>query len=222
RSVQRKNTTIEVYTAELRQAESDGNTDRADHIRQLLLFVDDPRLVLAPDSLAVQASLAGSINGRLARWASYASIAVNIGGAMGMFGFGPLSQRIGRKPTFTIAFLAAMLVTALVFWTLRDFWQIWIMVPVMGFFQMSIFAGYAIYFPELFPTHLRSTGTSFCYNVGRFVAAFGPIIKSSLESQFAHTDEPIRYAAMAMTTVFLLGVVVLPFLPETKGQPLPE
>ena len=45
------------------------------------------------------------------------------------------------------------------------------MIPLMGFCQLGLFGGYAIYFPELFPTRLRSTGTSFCYNVGRFVAA---------------------------------------------------
>src|SRR3982751_473874 len=44
----------------------------------------------------------------------------------------------------------------------------------MVFCQIPLFAGYAIYFPELFPTRLRSTGTSFCYNVGRLVAAVGP------------------------------------------------
>ena len=48
------------------------------------------------------------------------------------------------------------------------------MIPLMGFGQLSLFGGYALYFPELFPTRLRSTGTSFCYNVGRFVAASGP------------------------------------------------
>lgn len=222
RNVQRKNTTMEVYSVELKKAEEGGNPDRVHQLRQLLLFVEDPKLQLDAESQSLQASLSGVVNGRLTRWASYASIAVNIGGAMGMFGFGALSERIGRKATFAIAFLAAMIVTALVFWTLRDFWQIWIMVPVMGFFQLSIFAGYAIYFPELFPTHLRSTGTSFCYNVGRFVAAFGPIIKSNLEKQFSYTEEPFRYAGVAMTLVFLLGLAVLPFLPETKGQPLPE
>ena len=45
------------------------------------------------------------------------------------------------------------------------------MIPIMGFCQLTLFGGYAIYFPELFPTRLRSTGTSFCYNVGRLVAA---------------------------------------------------
>ena len=49
------------------------------------------------------------------------------------------------------------------------------MIPLMGFCQLALFGGYAIYLPELFPTRLRSTGTSFCYNVGRFVAAAGPL-----------------------------------------------
>ncbi len=52
---------------------------------------------------------------------------------------------------------------------------------VMGFAQLSLMAGYAIYLPELFPTRLRSTGTSFCYNVGRFIAASGPFTLGYLQ-----------------------------------------
>ena len=96
------------------------------------------------------------------------------------------------------------------------------MVPIMGFCQLSLFAGYAMYFPELFPTALRSTGTSFCYNVGRFVAAGGPFVKTWLEGAFAETPEPLRYAGVTMSLVFLVGLLVLPFLPETHGKPLPE
>jgi MFS family permease len=100
------------------------------------------------------------------------------------------------------------------------------MVPIMGFCQLSLFGGYAIYFPELFPTRLRSTGTSFCYNVGRFAAALGPLVKSALERYFQSlADDPIqslRYAGVTMCAVFLVGFFVLPFLPETKGKPLPE
>jgi MFS-type transporter involved in bile tolerance (Atg22 family) len=88
---------------------------------------------------------------------------------------------------------------------------------------LSLFAGYAIYFPELFPTHLRSTGTSFCYNVGRFVAAVGPWLLAQLTSRvYAHTDEPLRYAGLTMCSIFIIGLLVLPFAPETKDQPLPE
>ena len=106
---------------------------------------------------------------------------------------------------------------------LDEFWQIFVLVPIMGFCQLSLFAGYAIYFPELFPTHLRSTGTSFCYNVGRFVAGIGPTVLALLTTHvFADTEEPLRYAGLTMCSIFLVGLVVLPLAPETKGQPLPE
>ncbi|MEW6307122.1 MAG: MFS transporter, partial [Verrucomicrobiota bacterium] len=83
--------------------------------------------------------------------------------------------------------------------------------------------GYAVYFPELFPTRLRSTGVSFCYNVGRFVAASGPAVLGLLTSEVFKTQaEPMRYSGLVMCSIFLLGIVVLPFAPETKDQPLPE
>jgi len=92
----------------------------------------------------------------------------------------------------------------------------------MGFCQFSLFAGYAIYFPELFPTHLRSTGISFCYNVGRLLAATGPLLQAELLKFFAGTDESLRYAGATMSAVFLVGLFILPFAPETRGKPLPE
>jgi mannose/fructose/N-acetylgalactosamine-specific phosphotransferase system component IIC len=107
---------------------------------------------------------------------------------------------------------------------LRMIWgsQMWLFF-LMGFCLFSIFAVYAIYLPELFPTHLRSTGTSFCYNVGRFVAAVGPPMLGWLKTDvYQSFPEPMRPAAITMCAVFLLGLAVLPFLPETKGQPLPE
>lgn len=174
---------------------------------------------------ALAASAEPVISGRLSRWSSYTSLMINIGAFFGMFGFGALSQRIGRKPTFVIALLAAFCSTVTVFLLLDEFWEIFVMVPIMGFCQLSLFAGYAIYFPELFPTRLRSTGTSFCYNVGRFFAALGPLVKAWLESVFHDPAEPLqslRYAGVTMCLVFLIGLVVLPFLPETKGKPLPE
>jgi MFS family permease len=160
--------------------------------------------------------------GRLARWQSYTSLMINVGAFFGMFGFGALAERIGRKPTFVIALLAAFTSTVAVFYFLEHFWQIFVLVPLMGFCQLSLFAGYAMYFPELFPTRLRSTGTSFCYNVGRFVAAAGPLIQARLIATFAQSENSLRSAGLAMCAVFLVGLFALPFLPETKDKPLPE
>ncbi len=221
RFVQRKGVAAAVYQEKIAAARTAGSEAEA---AQWTTIADSVRKSEAvPETLrTLQESAAPTINGRLSRWSSYTSMMLNFGAFFGMFGFGALSQRIGRKPTFTIALLIAFLSTAAVFLFLQDFWQIFIMVPIMGFCQLSLFAGYAIYFPELFPTRLRSTGTSFCYNVGRFVAALGPLAKTWLESLFRDTPEPLRYAGVTMCLVFLMGLCVLPFLPETVGKPLPE
>jgi MFS family permease len=163
------------------------------------------------------------VTAEVTRWKSIASMMMNIGAALGMYGFAILAQRAGRKTTFAICFLASLVSTASVFYFLREFHQVFWMVPIMGFCILSLFAGYAIYFPELFPTHLRSTGTSFCYNVGRFVAAAGPALLGWLTGTvYAETTAPLRYAGLTMCGIFLLGLMVLPFAPETKDQPLPE
>ena len=162
------------------------------------------------------------IPGKLTFWAGITSMIQNIGAFCGIYSFGLVAQRFGRKPAFAVALVAAMVSTASVFWFLRDFSQFWL-IPVMGFFQLALFGGYAIYFPELFPTRLRSTGTSFCYNVGRFVAASGPATLGLLTGVvFKDQAEPLRYAGITMCAVFFIGLIALPFAPETKGKPLPE
>ena len=118
-----------------------------------------------------------------------------------------------------------------VFWNLGKvlgLYDILWMVPIMGFFQLSIFGGYAVYFTVLFPTSLRSTGTSFCYNVGRFVAALGPFFLGELIAGVYSADNGyqgatgFRYAGVTMCLIFLIGLIAIPFAPETKDKPLPE
>ncbi len=110
------------------------------------------------------------IAGNLAFWIGLTSVMQNIGGFFGVYAFSYVTSITGRKPAFAVSFVMAMLSTMLVYWYLDEFSEIFWMIPLMGFCQLALFGGYAIYFPELFPTRLRSTGTSFCYNVGRFVA----------------------------------------------------
>ncbi|MBY0523908.1 MAG: MFS transporter [Gemmataceae bacterium] len=166
---------------------------------------------------------AKEINGRLTLWAGITSMMLNLGAFFGIYAFTYVTSYTGRKPAFAISFILAMLSTAMVFWYLKSLDEIFWMIPLMGFCQLALFGGYAIYFPELFPTRLRSTGISFCYNVGRFVAALGPSALGLLTSRvFKDYPEPMRYAGVTMCSIFLLGLIVLPFAPETKGQPLPE
>jgi hypothetical protein len=172
------------------------------------------------------AQRATETQGRITSWKGYMSLTLNIGAFFGIYAFSMLTHRVGRRWAFAVSFVAAGVSTALTFWYLDDTTDVFWMIPIMGFCMLSVFGGYAIYFPELFPTRLRSTGTSFCYNVGRFVAAIGPLTLGYLASEvFGHHTEPgapLRYAGVTLCSVFVISLLALPFAPETKGQPLPE
>jgi MFS family permease len=165
------------------------------------------------------------VDGNLTVWTGITSLVQNAGAFFGIYAFARITHHVGRKPAFAVSFVLAAIATAFTFWFLDSFWQIFVLIPIMGFCQLALFGGYAIYFPELFPTRLRSTGTSFCYNVGRLVAAAGPMTLGLLTSKVfkGYADPmPSRLAGVTMCAVFLLGLIALPFAPETKGQPLPE
>ncbi len=172
-------------------------------------------------------------------WTSYNLIVQNLGAFAGMIVFSRIAQGYGRKKAFAIGFVMAFLATIFFFTNFKSKSDLW-MSAVMGFFQLGLFAGFAIYLPELFPTRLRSTGTSFCYNVGRFIAATGPFTLGVLQKSLgdravaalpatadavAQADAKLgafREAACWLSSVYLLGLVILPMLPETMGKPLPE
>jgi hypothetical protein len=97
---------------------------------------------------------------------------------------------------------------------------------VMGFAALGPFAGFTLYFPELFPTRLRATGCGICYNGGRFLASAAPIMLGSLSAHFARRPGAIAggmpMAATVVASVYVLGFVGAWLGPETKGQPLPD
>jgi MFS family permease len=172
---------------------------------------------------------AEQIPGRRLIWTGITMVMQQIGCFFGMLAFAKAAERFGRKPSFVVGFICAFLSTALVFKYLSETWHIFVYIPIMGFFQLSLFAGFAIYLPELFPTRLRSTGVSFCYNVGRFVAASGPLSLGILQAHFAAGAataearlDAFRDACVWTSSFLLVGLVAVAFLPETKNRPLPE
>ena len=165
---------------------------------------------------------AEALTSEKAHWSSLGLLLQNIGGFIGMMTLAKVAQVKGRRFAFGLAIILSFLSTVLVFKYLREISQMYWMIPLMGFGQLSVFAVYAIYLPELFPTSLRSTGTSFCYNVGRFVAASAPFTVGKITKSLGGDVEAFRSAGLWVSLVLLLGLAVLPFLPETKDQPLPE
>jgi MFS family permease len=169
------------------------------------------------------AARAKKLNGQVSFWAAMTSILFNIGGFCGAYAFSYITGGIGRRWAFAVSFLMAGVSTCIAFLYMSNAVDVFWMTPLMGGCIFLIFGGYAVYFPELYPTRLRSTGTSFCYNIGRYVAALGPLTIGLLSSEvFKNYPEPMRYAGATMCAIFVVGLIALPFAPETKNQPLPE
>ncbi|MGV3484687.1 MAG: MFS transporter [Planctomycetaceae bacterium] len=142
-----------------------------------------------------------------------------VGGGLGLLSFGPLCARWGRRKTF-IAFQAfALLIVPVLCFAPRSYTEMLWLLPLFGFLTLGMHAGFAIYFPELFPTHLRATGTSLCFNGGRLLAV--PVL---IASGWLKSVEGIdlKWAVSGLSLLFVLGILVVLGLPETRGQELPE
>ena len=156
-------------------------------------------------------------------WEMLGMFLVTTGGAVGLLGFGPMCERIGRRATFLFFHIAGLATALVVFQGMTQVQPgtlCW-MLPLFGFATLGMHAGYAIYFPELFPTRLRGTGGGFCFNGGRFLAASILLVRGWMRSEEG-LDLSLETTASLLSLLFLVGIVVLLFAPETKGQELPE
>lgn len=165
----------------------------------------------------ISTALAGAPQTTIDTVRAWGTALQDVGAFLGMVAFTTIASLVSRRLAFAFAFLAGMLITAFVFTSLQTASDAYWMLPMMGAAQLALFAGYSIYFPELFPTRLRGTGVGFCYNTVRYLAAPAPILLGYLSTLLS-----FRTAAVVMSSVYLIGLVALFWAPETKGQPLPE
>lgn len=142
-----------------------------------------------------------------------------IGGGLGLVLFGTISNRLGRKGAFILYHVVAFIMMLFMFQVLIAYHvpAIWvaIVLPIFGFFTLGMHAGYAVYFPELYPTRLRGTGAGFCFNMGRLATAaafFG----------FGAYPVPPEQKAIILAPLYLVGVVIVLFARETRNEDLPE
>ncbi|HTM61246.1 MAG TPA: MFS transporter [Burkholderiales bacterium] len=163
-------------------------------------------------SVAAKAGLPGPV------WASYAGMAYNVGAIAGYIGLGFFADMYGRKPVTLVYIVLAFLTTPLVFLWTHDLSLLLIAAAVNGFFSLGLYSWMPVWLPELFPTRMRATGAAFVFNSPRFIAWLGPIIAGTLVANFGGFSN----AAMVMATIYVLGLVSAPFLPETRGKPLPD
>jgi hypothetical protein len=91
--------------------------------------------------------------------------------------------------------------------------------PAFGFLTLGMHAGYAVYFPELYPTRLRSAGAGFCFNAGRVLTVPVLLAAGYLQDKFSYS---LADVASLFSLTFLIGIATLAFAPETKGHTLDQ
>jgi MFS transporter, SHS family, sialic acid transporter len=169
--------------------------------------------------------------------AAYTQICSGIGAIVGTLAAAYCAEWLSRRKSYFVLCLGSLLICAYLFRTptyydatraLGDYLfpapiafdgTFLFLVGLAGCLTASFYGWLPLYLPELFPTRIRATGQGFAFNFGRVLAAAGVLQSGQLLNLF-HED----YARMCsiISLVYLVGLVLIWFCPETKGQPLPD
>jgi MFS family permease len=157
-----------------------------------------------------------------AAFAGRASTIFNLGGLIGTLATIPCAKYLGRRAMFGLylALAAGSMLVAYGFnWDLNT--RAWLYGPI-GFATFGALSAFTYYLPELYPTRLRGTGAGFTYNVGRFLTALGPFLVGSIAARGADSVQSALQVLFWVGFVPAAGLLLLPFVTETKGRVLQD
>lgn len=153
-----------------------------------------------------------------ASWGQLAVVFYNVGAILGYLVSGFVADAVGRRWLIALIFAGSLVMTPITYYWWGGIQSFLVVALINGAFTLGGFAWFAIYLPELFGSTVRATATAFVFNATRLIAWVGPIVSGALITSFGGVSR----AAVYMGAAYLLGLVMLPFLPETKGEPLPD
>ncbi|HEX4408884.1 MAG TPA: MFS transporter [Xanthobacteraceae bacterium] len=137
------------------------------------------------------------------------------GMAVGIFMFGHIADRIGRRPTF-LTYMIGAAVMVVVYSRLTDPVYLLVAGAVMGFFVNGMLGGYGALMSELYPTAARATAQNVLFNVGRAIGGFGPVVVGAVATMYS-----FETAIALLAALYCLDILALWFLiPETRGAAL--
>ncbi|MBV9654059.1 MAG: MFS transporter [Acetobacteraceae bacterium] len=179
--------------------------------------------VYEPTALVFLSKQAGMDTPGAARMASFGTAILSIGTIIGCVLSPWLAERIGRRATLAIYYLGMMVSIAVSFgWAFylppgRALPSFMTTLFFLGLFGGN-FAIFSLWLPELFGTEVRGTAFAFCTSVGRFIGAFVNFGLAAAVAAMGTIGTPIALTGAA----FLVGLLVIPLAPETRGQVLPD
>jgi MFS family permease len=152
--------------------------------------------------------------------ASWAQMFAAVGAVVLPLVMAILAERFNRRSTYVAICIGSIIACEVLFLTKPPFgFTFLLMVTLANGITGAFYGWLPLYLPELFPTRIRATGSGFCFNIGRVMAAAGALFGGQLLRVF-NGD----YARMcsAICLIYFAGLAVIYFCPETKGKPLPE
>jgi MFS family permease len=127
------------------------------------------------------------------------------------------ADKFGRKPVTMLFFGMAFILTPVLFLWTQDLTLLLVVAAANGFFSLGQYTWMTVWLPELYPTRMRATGVAFVFNAPRFIAFLGPLIAGTLIVPLGGYG----HAATIVGSIYVLGFLAAPLLPETRGTPLP-
>lgn len=150
----------------------------------------------------------------LTKSAIWTSVTI-LGMMIGIWCFGQLADRIGRKPSFIIFQLGAFLMIFIYAQLSEPLYMLWIG-ALLGLFVNGMLGGYGALISEAYPTSARATAQNVLFNIGRGVGGFGPLVIGLIATLYS-----FHYAILFLAAIYLLDMIVTIFLiPELKGTKL--
>ncbi|MBX3411318.1 MAG: MFS transporter [Pirellulales bacterium] len=151
---------------------------------------------------------------------AYSGIASASGAIIGTMLAAWLGDKLGRRVSYSLLCLASLGSAMLLFLGEHEYGPTFLaLVFLVGLCTASFYGWLPFYLPELFRTAVRATGQGFSFNFGRILAAAGVLAMGQLVQWF---DEDYARAGATISLIYLVGLVLIWFCPETKGKPLPE
>lgn len=152
-------------------------------------------------------------------WGSKVSIAYTLGATVAYLVAGFVVDAIGRRAFLSLTFVGALVTTLITYKLTTSVEAMMVAAPINGFFTLGCaYVWMAIYPVELFTCTVRSTAISFVFNAARLIAWVFPIIAGSMITSFGGVSQ----AALALGSVYVIGIVLPWFLPETRGAGMPD
>jgi MFS family permease len=162
------------------------------------------------------AKLAGAANP--AQWGLRAALVYTSGAVVAYLASGFMADAIGRRVYLFFTFLGSLATTAVTYGWVTTPNGLLIASCINGFFTLGCaYSWMAIYPAELFMSSVRASAAAFIFNAARLIAWVFPIVAGTLIQTFGSVSR----AAMTLGSIYLVGLVVPWFLPETRGKPLP-